>query len=77
VKTYHFSCGNSTQGPVGLCARVTARTKTEALTKLRRALQNTIGAAGELPVRVVEPDVQYINVYVSPEHIGLVDLDDN
>lgn len=75
MKSYHFSCGDSTQGPVGLCARVSAKTKTEAVKKLRRALERGTGVVGELPVQFKERDIEYINVYISPENIGLLDVD--
>ena len=75
MNTYHFSCGNSSEGPVGLCARVAANTKIEALMKLRRALESSTGALGQLTVPVTEPDIEYINVYISPEHIGLADVE--
>jgi hypothetical protein len=75
LKSYHFSCGNSTQGPVGICARVIADTKQEAIGKLRAAIENSLGAFGELRLQVDAPAVQYVNVYISPENITFSDLD--
>jgi len=77
VNSYHFSCGNSTGGSVGLCARVSAKSKAEALVKLRRALESGTGVVGELPVQLTEPGIDYINVYISPDHIRLQDVDDD
>ncbi len=37
MKAYHFSCGNSTKGPIGLCAEVVADTQEEAASRLRKA----------------------------------------
>lgn len=77
MSSYHFSCGNSTKGTVGLCARVSAGSSTQALAKLRRALEGATGAAGELPLPVDDPAIEYINVYLSPEHISTRELDSN
>jgi hypothetical protein len=38
VISYHFSLGNSFDGPIGFCARVDAETAEEAVTKLNKAL---------------------------------------
>lgn len=40
-KSYHFDCGNSTAGPIGFCARVTALDKQRAVELLRTYLRNT------------------------------------
>jgi hypothetical protein len=45
--------------------------------KLRRALESGTGVVGELPVQLTEPGIDYINVYISPDHIRLQDVDDD
>ncbi|MGO9271587.1 MAG: hypothetical protein ACLQOO_15215 [Terriglobia bacterium] len=77
MNSYHFSVGNSTEGPVGFCARVSAKSKAEALVKLRRALEHGTGVVGELPIQFTEPGIEYINVYISPQHVRLQDVDDD
>lgn len=75
MRTYHFSCGNSTYGPIGLCARLKANNKAEAVTRLRRILEANVGPMGEVSISVSDPHVEYINVYISPEHIESSDVD--
>lgn len=38
LKSYHFSLGNSAQGPVGYCARILATSKKAAIARLRKLL---------------------------------------
>ena len=75
MKSYRLSCGDSTQGPVGLCACVLADTKEEALAKLQHALENSTGALGEIRVQTGHEGVQYINVYISPENINVSEIE--
>jgi len=77
VRSYHFSCGDSAQGPLGLCARVAANSKQDALRKLRRALSDSTGAAGEINVAVASRKIEYIEFYVSPHNIRLADIDED
>jgi hypothetical protein len=75
--SYHFSCGNSTDGPVGLCARIAARSKGEAVRKLRRALFLGSGVAGEIRVQVGDKTIEYVNLYVSPDNVRIADIDED
>ena len=75
MKNYHFSCDGSTRGAVGLAGSIRARSRAEALRKLRRALGELIGPFGETPVRSPDRSVEYVNVYVSPENIRVTDFD--
>jgi hypothetical protein len=75
MRSYHFSCGDSAQGPVGLCARVSANSKEGALRKLRRALSDHSGGAGEVKIVVASLDIEYVEFYVSPSNISLADID--
>lgn len=76
MKTYHFSCGNSTEGAVGLCARVDSETAEDALSKLRHVLEAGIGSFGELPLRIGGPDIEYVTIYISPGNITAVDINE-
>lgn len=75
LKSFHFDCGNSNTGPVGFCARVKARTKEEALEKLKAALPE------EVALRTVCNDegmkgIEYLNVYFNDVNIHVGDIDD-
>lgn len=74
MKTYHFSCGDSTHGPVGLAGSVPARTKREAVRKLRRALGELIGSFGEIKVPTQTGVLTYLNVYINPQNIRELDI---
>jgi hypothetical protein len=76
MKRYHFSVGDSTDGPIGLCAAVYATSKERAVQVLRERLNQVLGGCGEFPVGDSAEQVEYINVYVAPERIGLADLDE-
>jgi len=76
MNKYHFSCGNSTTGVVGLCAQVVAATQEEAVSKLRNALESSLGSLGVVPIHPEQPFVEYINVYVSPDNIEASQLEE-
>lgn len=75
MKDFHFSCGNSTRGAVGLAGSVRARNRADALRKLRRAFDRLAGPFGEIRVSLPTGLVGYVNVYVSPENIRKSDID--
>ena len=72
LKSYHFSCGNSTNGPVGFCARVRANSKKEALLLLREALPE----AEDAEPYNHEESIEYIQFYTGPENITIQDIDE-
>jgi hypothetical protein len=76
MKNYHFSCGNSTIGSIGLCAEVVAETRKEAIEKLRIALQDSLGPSEGFPVLVEEASIRYINVYVNPDALGACEVEE-
>ena len=74
-KSYHFDIGNSNEGPIGMCARVLAKTEEEAVEILRDA----IGEYAE--IRTGRSDIEYIHVYFNGEaidenHIDFYDEDE-
>ncbi len=75
MKTYHFSCGDSTHGAVGLAGSVRARTKREALLSVRHALGNLVGSCGEVALHARGGSFIYVNVYITPENISETDMD--
>lgn len=76
MKHYHFSFGNSTKGPIGLCAEVAADTQQEAVSVLRNALADTLGPLGMLPISLEQPSVEYVNVYINPDYIGASEIEE-
>ncbi len=75
MKKYHFSCGNSTTGAVGLCAEVVAHTQEEAASRLRKALAEALGPLGMLRIPLEQPSVEYANVYVNPDFISVSEIE--
>ena len=76
MNCYHFSLGNSTEGPIGFCAQVVATTSAEAVAKLQRALRNVSGTMSEVAIGNREQDLEYLNVYFNPTAIELSDADE-
>ena len=78
MPSYHFDCGNSTKGPIGLCAAVTADTKAEALTQLQTFLAwvgEEVGLAKTSAVKAA-PGLEYCNVYIEGDNITVADIDE-
>jgi hypothetical protein len=69
-RSYHFSCGNSSTGSVGLCGRVLARSRDEALEILQEAVTDELDAVWEN-----SRQVEYIRVYIDPSNITINDID--
>lgn len=73
MPSYHFDVGNSDEGPIGYCARVTAESKEEAIEKLRAQLDH-IGGAREI-FRDWD-DIEYLEVYFNSELVTVDDIDE-
>ena len=69
-QSYHFDLGNSTDGPIGFCARVTADSPEDALAALKDALPENLqlstswgdvarGAWRRVHDSVLEPERHY------------------
>jgi hypothetical protein len=73
--SFHFSCGNSTDGPIGFCGRVEGETKEEALEIMKKVLPREV---------IIRPygsnedngKVEYIEAYITPENMTLEDIDE-
>lgn len=67
LKSYHFSAGNSTKGPVGYCARVRAHSKKEACEILESVIPQ------EYETGIHENDdqgrVEYFEFYLNSEAV--------
>lgn len=70
MKSFHFSLGNSTDGPIGFCARVTAESRDAAVDILRLCIGDT------LEMRLRHEQVEYANVYFNEDAITVADIDE-
>jgi len=75
LKSYHFSIGNSTTGPVGFCARVMACSKEDAVTLLKEELPQEAPIT-EGPCTPAERAVEYMRVYFNPSAITEKHIDE-
>jgi len=71
--SFHFSFGNSSYGPVGFCARVTAATPAEAVAILKEVFND---AAHGISVPVASERVEYIEIYINPEYVTEAGIDE-
>jgi hypothetical protein len=87
MKSFHFSLGDSSDGPIGFCASIKAKTQEDALAALRDAIEainrehslpDDRGNRAYMSVDSVRPtlEVEYIQVYFNPDKITLDDIDD-
>lgn len=67
---YHFSIGNSSEGAIGLSARVTGSSREDALATLLDSLQEAHDISPD------DPFVDYINVYINHEAITVEDINE-
>lgn len=72
MKSYHFSLGNSTDGPVGFCARIYAGSPEEAVATLQSDLPAEMSAKSPYATNQTE----YIQVYFNPDAISVDDIDE-
>lgn len=70
---YHFSVGNSSEGPIGLCARVIADTPEDALAALCEALPEELLEVQNVR-RCQRGQIEYINVYINELAITVDDI---
>ena len=73
LTSYHFDLGDSSSGPIGACARVTAKDPEQAVTILRRALELL---EREYKLLRQAQGVEYLTVYFNPERITAANIDD-
>jgi hypothetical protein len=78
-KSFHFDVGNSSEGHIGLCARVTANDEaaaTEALQKFLLELSNQIELHPMLRGTARDFGIEYCNVYTNAAAFSADDIDD-
>ncbi len=76
MPSYHFDLGNSTDGPIGFCARVKADSREEALDLLRQAMPDEVELKSFCSDDESKPAIEYLNVYLNAENVKLTDIDD-
>ncbi len=69
-KSYHFSLGNSSTGPVGFCARIIASSKDEAVRLMKETMPEE-----HMVVEYLD-EVDYFRVYFNPAAVSEKDIDE-
>lgn len=72
MPSYHFDVGDSSTGPIGFCARVTAASKATALARLREELPQEV----EVRRGIEGESIEYILVYLNGEAVTIDDIDE-
>jgi hypothetical protein len=73
LREYQFSLGNSTDGPVGYCARIAATTAEEAVARLGELLPHDEMLELDIP-RATEGE--YLTVYFNLARVTILDAAD-
>lgn len=75
MKSFHFDCGNSSDGPIGFCGRIRAYTKEEAVEIARRILPSEVKIS---PCGDDEDNarVEYFEAYINAENVDVKSIDD-
>lgn len=76
LKSYHFSLGNSSDGPIGYCARIKASSKKEAVEILKRVLPDEIALHATGDSDADNEAVEYIEAYTNADAITEADIDE-
>lgn len=80
MTSYHFSLGDSTDGPVGYCARITAGSEAEAIERLQQIVRerSAFDNEGEFEVWTGEDGSrdEYLAIYLNADKITAADIDD-
>lgn len=76
LKSYHFSLGNSSDGPVGLCFRVLARSIPQAVEQAKELLAQEEWNNTREARPVIDNHVEYFSFYTNPDAITKKDIDE-
>ena len=86
MRSYHFDLGNTAKGCVGLCARVVANSKREAVQLLKDAFENSalIDASverdakyqGTVALHLRAKEIEYVHVYLNLDNLSPRHIDD-
>ena len=73
LRSFHFDLGNSNDGPIGMCARVTAPDRRAATRLLKKNLPE------EIKVDIEETGkgshVEYVRIYLNLDNVRQSDID--
>jgi hypothetical protein len=75
LQSFHFSCGDSSHGPVGFCARIVAWDKQAALKRLRSLLAESWPISAMVQDDHYHPD-EYFSVYFNDLAVTVGDIDE-
>ncbi len=76
LRSYHFSLGNSTVGPIGYCGRVEAHSKEEAVALLRKCIPQELKVHSSSDDDEENARIEYIEAYLNPAAIKVDDIDE-
>ena len=78
ANSYLFDCGNSTEGPIGFCARVTAKDEAEALVRLENFMLQRLGPEMDIDIdgATKAGGIEYFTVYFGAENLKPDDIAD-
>jgi hypothetical protein len=72
-RIYLFDFGDSTEGPIGYCARIVARTEREAIARLKALLPEYIEGDRHL-LDAIDAKSEYLTVYFG-RNVSEIDID--
>jgi hypothetical protein len=74
MPSYHFSLGDSSEGPIGFCARIKAKSKKAAVARLQSMLVDSF----KVPTHSDDSPEgdEYIEAYVNTDAITVRDIDE-
>jgi len=75
---FHFSVGNSTSGPIGMCCSISAATREAALNRLKRLLPPVceVSLLRLDQKRDAEESGEYVRVFFNKHEIYTRDIDE-
>jgi len=74
MKSYHFSLGDSSDGPIGYCARITAATKEDAVARLQEILHASTGTCWEVEIHSTKDE--YVAIYLNSDAVSVANIDE-
>lgn len=76
MKNYHFDVGNSSTGPIGMCAAINATSKKDAIERFRILYEEAVFKGQEDGCLAELGDDQYIAVYINPAGLKTSHIDE-
>ena len=77
MKHYHFELGNTNTGCIGLCASINAKSKQDAIRRLKRMFACRYGDGSiEIEIASATREGEYVSIYLNPENLKPDDIDE-